>query len=181
MQFANLILNHNYTNLFPSGTNRKQPTPTIILKSEFVVSLFGSFGCRWYLHQIEKGGEKQGWRSGSNTPFHQCGLGSNPGIEDIDLLELVVGSLLPPTKTQHFEIPIRWGMAGEEPLWGCATSESLFIYLFIRLHRETTSNIMIVSSTIVSITFLLTITNRAFNCCALSESENEGHLALLQM
>ena len=131
MQFANLILNHNYTNLFSTRTNKKKPTPTIMLKSsEFIVSRYGSFGCRWYLHQTDKGGEKQGWPSGESTPFHQRGLGLNPGDDDINLVELVVGSLLPSPKNQQFEIPIRRGMVDEEPLWGCASSESLFIYLF---------------------------------------------------
>ena len=34
-------------------------------------------------------------------------------------------------KNQHFQIQTRPGMVEEEPLGGCATSKSLFIYLFI--------------------------------------------------
>ena len=33
-------------------------------------------------------------------------------------------------KNQHFQIQTRPGMVEEEPLGGCATSKSLFIYLF---------------------------------------------------
>ena len=69
---------------------------------------------------------------------HQCGPGSNPGIDAV-WVEFVVGSLLyskrffswffgflPPFKNQHFQIPIR----KVEPLFGCATSQSLLISYF---------------------------------------------------
>ena len=38
----------------------------------------------------------------------------------------------PLLKNQNFQIPIRLTIKpGEEPLWGCATSKSLFLYFFI--------------------------------------------------
>ena len=37
-------------------------------------------------------------------------------------------------KNQHFQIPIRSGKVDEEPLCGCASSKSLFIYLYIRVY-----------------------------------------------
>ena len=67
---------------------------------------------------------EQEWCSGESTP-HQCGLGSNPGIDSIrgyTSFELIVGyqSLAPRSfspllwfsmhlKTQHYQTPIRSG------------------------------------------------------------------------
>ena len=76
---------------------------------------------------------------------HQCGPGSNPGVDTICGLSLfVVGSLLcserfffgysvfpsPQNPTLPNSNSTR-NKVDEEPLSGCATSKSLFIYLFI--------------------------------------------------
>ena len=75
--------------------------------------------------------------------LHQCVPGSIPGpgvicglslLLLLSLLREVFLCLLqfsPLLKNQHFLIPIRTGMVDEEPLCGCATTKSLFIYLFI--------------------------------------------------
>ena len=70
---------------------------------------------------------------------HQCGLGSNPGIDAIcGLSLLLVLSLVPrgfSPGTPVFSSPsnsnLTRNQVDEEPLCGCATSKSLFIYLFI--------------------------------------------------
>ena len=76
---------------------------------------------------------------------------SNPEVDTtIMWIEFVVGSLTcfknffpqalrfsPLHKNQHFQIPIRPGMADKEPPCGCATAELLFTYLFrIKNKRE---------------------------------------------
>ena len=70
---------------------------------------------------------------------HQCGLGSNPGVDTICVLSLLlVLSLVPrgfSPGTPVFPSPPNCNstrnQVDEEPLCGCATSKSLFIYLFI--------------------------------------------------
>ena len=70
---------------------------------------------------------------------HQCGLGSNPGIDAIcGLSLLLVLSLVPrgfSPGTPVFSSPsnsnLTRNQVDEELLCGCATSKSLFIYLFI--------------------------------------------------
>ena len=76
--------------------------------------------------------------------FHQCGPGSNPGVDAICGLSFVVGSLLcsgrffsrysgfPSPKTPTFPNS-HWtrNQVDEEPLSGCATSKSLFIYYLL--------------------------------------------------
>ena len=70
---------------------------------------------------------------------HQCGLGSNPGINAIcGLSLLLVLSLVPrgfSPGTPVFSSPsnsnLTRNQVDEELLCGCATSKSLFIYLFI--------------------------------------------------
>ena len=74
---------------------------------------------------------------------HQCGPGSNPGVDAICGLSLrLVLSLTPkgffskysgfPFSSKlnmiilKFHIPIRPGMVNEEPLQGCSTSKSSF-------------------------------------------------------
>jgi len=78
--------------------------------------------------------------------FHQCGTGSNPGVDAIcGLSLLLVLSFAPrgfspgtPVFPSHQKPTVpNYNSAGnqvdEEPLCGCATSKSLFIYLFIYL------------------------------------------------
>ena len=80
---------------------------------------------------------------------HQCGLGSNPGIDAIcGLSLLLVLSLAPrgfspgtlvfpsPQKPTFPNSNSTGNQVDEEPLCGCATCKSLFI-LFIYLFRET--------------------------------------------
>ena len=76
---------------------------------------------------------------------HQCGPGSNPGVDAICGLSLLLVLSLAPRGfspgTPVFPSPqkptfpnsnsIR-NQVDEEPLCGCATSKSLFIYLFVR-------------------------------------------------
>ena len=70
---------------------------------------------------------------------HQCGLGSNPGIDAICGLSLLLFLSLVPRGfspgTPVFSSPSNSNstrnQVDEEPLCGCATSKSLFIYLFI--------------------------------------------------
>ena len=80
---------------------------------------------------------------------HQCGPGSNPGVDAIcGLSLLLVLSLAPrgfPPGTPVFASPQKPAFPNsnstrnqldEEPLCGCATSKSLFIYLFIYLFNS---------------------------------------------
>ena len=75
---------------------------------------------------------------------HQCGPGSNPGVDAICglslLLVLSFASRGFSPSTQVFPSPQKptfpnynstRNQVDEEPLCGCATSKSLFIYLFI--------------------------------------------------
>ena len=77
--------------------------------------------------------------------FHQCGSGSNPGVDAIcGISLLLVLSLAPrgfspgtpvfpsPQKTTFPNSNSTRNQVDEEPLYGCATSKSLFIYLFIQ-------------------------------------------------
>ena len=77
---------------------------------------------------------------------HQCGPGSNPGVDAIcGLSLLLVLSLAPrgfspgtpvfpsPQKPTFPNSNSTRNQVDEEPLCGCATSKSLFIYLFIYL------------------------------------------------
>ena len=79
---------------------------------------------------------------------HQCGPGSNPGVDAICGLSLLLvlslaprgfsaGTpvfLSPPKPTSPNSNSTR-NQVDEKPLCGCATSKSLFIYLFIYKHR----------------------------------------------
>ena len=75
---------------------------------------------------------------------HQCGPGSNPGVDAIcGLSLLLVLSFAPrgfspgtpvfpsPQKTAFSNSNSTRNQVDKEPLCGCATSKSLFIYLFI--------------------------------------------------
>ena len=77
---------------------------------------------------------------------HQCGPGSNPGVDAIcGLSLLLVLSLAPrgfspgtpvfpsPQKPTFPNSNSTRNQVDKEPLCGCATSKSLFIYLFIYL------------------------------------------------
>ena len=77
---------------------------------------------------------------------HQCGPGSNPGVDAIcGLSLLLVLSFAPrgfcpgtlvfpcPQKPTFPNINSTMNQVDEEPLCGCTTSKSLFIYLFIYL------------------------------------------------
>ena len=79
---------------------------------------------------------------------HQCGPGSNPGVVAIcGLSLLLVLSLAPrgfspgapvfpsPQKPTFPTSNSTRNQVDEEPLCGCATCKSLFIYLFILLSR----------------------------------------------
>ena len=87
---------------------------------------------------------------------HQCGPGSNPGIDGIHGLSLLLvlslalrgfspGTLVFPSP-QNPTFPnsnSTRNQADEEPLCGCATCKSLFIYLFILVMlRQAQSNIL---------------------------------------
>ena len=112
----------------------KTPSSTLAVKglkqlchSIFMISLFSFFS-----------GARDGAVVRAALSCHQCGPGSNPGIDAIcgcwfsPLLRevlLLVLRFSPPLKNQHFQIPIRPGKI--EPLCGFATSQSLLIiYLF---------------------------------------------------
>ena len=75
-----------------------------------------------------------------------CGPGSNPGVDAMWRLSLLLVFSLAPRgfslqvlrfspflETQHFLFPIRPRMADEEPLRKCATSKIVLYYLFILL------------------------------------------------
>ena len=75
---------------------------------------------------------------------HQCGLGSNPGVDAICGLSLLLVLFLAPRGffpgTPVFSSPQKQtfpnsnstrNQVDEEPLCGCATSKSLFILFFI--------------------------------------------------
>ena len=77
---------------------------------------------------------------------HQCGPGSNPGVDAICGLSLLLALSLAPRGfspgTTVFPSPQKptfpnsnstRNQVDEEPLCGCATCKSLFIYLFIYL------------------------------------------------
>ena len=79
---------------------------------------------------------------------HQCGLGSNPGVDAIcGLSLLLVLSFAPrgfspgtpvfpsPQKPTFPNSNSTRSQVDEEPLYGCATSKSLFIILFIYLFK----------------------------------------------
>ena len=76
--------------------------------------------------------------------FHQCGPGSNPGVDAIFKLSLLLVGLFHPRKfslgTAVFPSPqiqtflnsnSTRNQVHEEPLSGCATSKSLFIYFHV--------------------------------------------------
>ena len=78
---------------------------------------------------------------------HQCGPGSNPGVDALcGLSLLLVHSLAPrgfspgtpvfpsPQKPTFPNSNSTRNQVDEEPLCGCATCKSLFIYLFIYLY-----------------------------------------------
>ena len=80
---------------------------------------------------------------------HQCGPGSNPGVDTLcGLSLLLVVSFAPrgfslgtpvffsPQKPAFPNSNSTRNQADEEPLCGCATSKSLFIYIFIYLFNE---------------------------------------------
>ena len=75
---------------------------------------------------------------------HQCGAGSNPGVDTICWWSLLLALSLAPRgfspgtpvfpSPQNPTLPYSnstRNQLDEEPLCGCATSKSLFIYLFI--------------------------------------------------
>ena len=77
---------------------------------------------------------------------HQCGPGSNPGVDAICGLSLLLvlslalrgfslgTPVLPsPQKPTFANSNSTRNQVSEEPLYGCTTSKSLFIYLFIYL------------------------------------------------
>ena len=79
---------------------------------------------------------------------HQCGPGSNLGVDAISGFSLLLvlscaprgfcpGTLVfpPPQKPVFPNSNSTRNEVDEEPLCGCATSKSLFIYLFIYLMR----------------------------------------------
>ena len=79
---------------------------------------------------------------------HQCGLGSNPGVDAICGLSLLLvlsfaprgfspGTLVfpSPQKPTFPNSNSTRSQVDEEPLYGCATSKSLFIILFIYLFK----------------------------------------------
>ena len=94
-------------------------------------------------------GQKGGSKSGAverALASHQCGPGSNPGVDAIcGLSLLLVLSLAPrgfspgtpvfpsPQKPTFPNSNSTRNQVDEEPLCGCATCKSLFIYLFIYL------------------------------------------------
>ena len=96
-------------------------------------------------------GQKGGSRSGAverALASHQCGPGSNPGVDAIcGLSLLLVLSLAPrgftpgtpvspfPQKPTFPDSNSTRNQVDEEPLCGGATCKSLFIYLFIYLFR----------------------------------------------
>ena len=87
--------------------------------------------------------------TGESTNWHQCGLGSNPGVDTICGLSLFVGSLpcskrffsgtpvFPSPQNPIFRDSNSIRKVDEELLCGCATSNSLYIisifYSFIIL------------------------------------------------
>ena len=90
--------------------------------------------------------ESKGWFSAPVLASHQCGLGSNPGVDSIIMwVEFVVGFspllwgvpqvLFPsPQKAIFPNSNSTRNQVDKEPLCGCATSKSLFtLYLFIYL------------------------------------------------
>ena len=109
----------------------------------------------WYSHNSEFGGPnrteahtlpKSGSKGGTVVralAYHQCGPGSNPGVDPICGLSLLLVLSLAPRGfspgTQVFPSPQKptfpnsnstRNQVDEEPLSGCATCKSLFIYLF---------------------------------------------------
>ena len=68
---------------------------------------------------------------------HQCGPGSKPGVDAICGLSLLLGLSHTPRgfrstqKATFLNSSLTRNRVDEEPLCGCATSKSLFIYLFI--------------------------------------------------
>ena len=76
---------------------------------------------------------------------HQCGLGSNPCVESLRGLSLLLVLFYAPRgffpdtpfspllRNQHFQIPTRPGVVNEEPLCGCAITKSKSLF------RETIS------------------------------------------
>ena len=90
-------------------------------------SLFFSFG--------SKGGTEV-----KALASHQCGPGSNPGVDTICGLSFVVGSLLCSERffSRHSGFPLsskptfpNSNSTRNRPVCGCATSKSLFIYLIV--------------------------------------------------
>ena len=116
--------------LLNAGTKRKLPTATIMLKSsESVVSRYGSFGCRWYLHQIDKAGEKQGWRSAKRIPSANVAWVQIPESTTLIWLSWLsaLSSLPLKTNISKFQFDGEWQTKNR---FGVCFSESLFIYLF---------------------------------------------------
>ena len=86
----------------------------------------------------------KGWRSRESARLYQCGPGSNPGLDTICGLSLLLVLSFAPRSfspgTPVFPSPQKptfpnssstRNQVDEEPLCGYATSKSLFIYLFI--------------------------------------------------
>ena len=97
----------------------------------------------------------KGWRSGESVS-HQCGPGSNPGVDAIcGLSLLLVLSFAPrgfspgtpvspsPQKPTFPNSNSTINQVHEQPLCGCATSNSVFIYLYLFTYLFTTVFIVI--------------------------------------
>ena len=96
------------------------------------------------IDQVPEGSSmnSKGWRSSESLASHQCGPGSNPGVDAICGLSLLLILSFAPTGfspgTPVFLSPQKptfpnsnstRNQVDEEPLCGCATSKSLFIFL----------------------------------------------------
>ena len=77
---------------------------------------------------------EQGWRSGKNT--RQCGPGSNPGVDAICRLSLLLVLSLAPRDFSNVSFSLfsktntckfQFDQVDQEPASGSATSKSLFI------------------------------------------------------
>ena len=112
--------------------------------SETAKTVFSHLNCKegFSRRQVVPWGVRDGAVVRTLAP-HQCGPGSNPGVDAIcGLRLLLVLSLAPrgfspstpvfpsPQKTTFSNSNSTRNQVDEEPLCGCATSKSLFIYLF---------------------------------------------------
>ena len=79
---------------------------------------------------------EQGWLSGENTRLPQCGPGSNPGVDAMCGLSLLLVLSPPPRDFSNDSFSLssktntckfQFDQVDEEPARGSATSKSLFI------------------------------------------------------